>query len=111
MRLCNRYVVEWLEPRLLLSVSPQLAFGSYLGASGFESGYGVAPDGKGGVWVTGETRSTDLSTPGGFDTTYNGGGGDAYVTKLQLQTCAEPVADVVSKRTPTSMPSTILSRT
>ena len=44
---------------------------------------GIAVDGAGSAYVTGDTSSTDFpTTPGAFDTSYNGGDGDAFVAKL-----------------------------
>ena len=46
-------------------------------------GYGIAVDGAGSAYVTGYTSSSDFpTTPGAFDTSYNGGYGDAFVVKL-----------------------------
>ncbi len=47
-------------------------------------GDGIAVDGAGRAYVTGCTGSGDFpTTPGAFDTSYNGGGyGDAFVVKL-----------------------------
>jgi hypothetical protein len=43
---------------------------------------GIAADGMGRAYVTGQTLSSDYpTTPGAFDGTYNGFG-DAFVTKL-----------------------------
>jgi len=45
---------------------------------------GIAVDASGAVYVTGRTWSADFpTTPGSFDTTYNGGG-DAFVVKLGM---------------------------
>ncbi|GAB4477952.1 MAG: hypothetical protein Kow0088_17360 [Anaerolineales bacterium] len=40
---------------------------------------------SGDVYVTGETWSSDfLTTPGAFDTTFDGGDRDAFVAKLAI---------------------------
>jgi uncharacterized protein (TIGR03382 family) len=62
-----------------------LAWSSFLGGLESEEGFGIAVDGSGNVYVTGETSSTDFPTMGGFDTTFGGGGmfnTDAFVTKV-----------------------------
>jgi uncharacterized protein (TIGR03437 family) len=57
-----------------------LVYCGYIGGSGIDLGHGVAVDGAGNAYVTGETTSTQPSFPvtGGPDLTYNGGSnGDA----------------------------------
>jgi hypothetical protein len=59
-----------------------LVYSTYLGGSGANSGYGIAVDSAGNVYVTGYTYSTDFpTTPGAFQTNL-GGGSDAFVSKL-----------------------------
>ena len=53
---------------------------SYLGGAGSESGYGIAVDSSGNVYVTGTTYSSGWVS-GGWDTTL-GGTLDGYVVKL-----------------------------
>lgn len=70
-----------------------LVYSTFLGSTGFDSGSGIAIDRQGSAYVTGLTGSSDFpTTPGAFDTTFEGEGGplpppfggdfDAYVTKL-----------------------------
>ncbi|HXF70066.1 MAG TPA: SBBP repeat-containing protein, partial [Thermoflexus sp.] len=60
-----------------------LLYATFLGGSGYEEGYGIAVDGSGVVYVTGYTWSSDFpTTPGAFDSTYNGGGSDGFLVKL-----------------------------
>ena len=50
-----------------------LVYSTYLGGSDGDSGGQIAVDGAGNAYVTGFTGSTDFpTTPGAFDTTYNG---------------------------------------
>jgi hypothetical protein len=59
-----------------------LEYSTYLGGLGNDTGQGIAVDADGNAYVTGSTGSGDFpTTPGAFDTSYNGGG-DAFVTKL-----------------------------
>ncbi|MBE3099898.1 MAG: SBBP repeat-containing protein [Planctomycetes bacterium] len=59
-----------------------LVYFTYLGGSGGDYGYGIAVDSAGNAYVTGYTYSSGLATPGAYDTTYRGGGADAFVAKF-----------------------------
>jgi hypothetical protein len=60
-----------------------LIWSTFLGGSGQDYGLDIAVDGSGNAYVTGTTQSVDFpATAGVFDDTYNGGGEDVYVAKL-----------------------------
>ena len=60
-----------------------LLWGTYLGGSGHDDFYALALDASGNPVLAGNTLSTDIPVPGGYDTTYNSGEyGDMYVAKL-----------------------------
>jgi len=60
-----------------------LVYSTYLGGTGNDAGYGIAVDTAGNAYVTGVTYSTDFpTTTGAFQTTFGGGYGEAFVTKL-----------------------------
>jgi hypothetical protein len=63
-----------------------LDYATFLGGiTGYELdyGFGIAIDSNGAAYVTGVTESSDFpTTPGAFDTNYNGGDFDAFVVKL-----------------------------
>ena len=60
-----------------------LAYATFLGGSDWDVGSGIAVDAAGAAYVTGSTWSPDFpTTPGAFDTSYNGGYSDVFVTKL-----------------------------
>src|SRR5262249_17771596 len=55
---------------------------TYLGGSGDDYGTSIGVDGIGAAYVTGKTQSLNFpTTPGAFDTTYNGAA-ETYVVKL-----------------------------
>jgi hypothetical protein len=58
-----------------------LVYSTYLGGSGSDRVSGIAVDGAGNMFVAGETSSTDFPTASPLQAVY-GGGGDAFVTKL-----------------------------
>ena len=63
-----------------------LVYSTYLGGDAldnFEDGRGIAVDGNGSAYVTGEVGQGDFpTTAGAFQTTFGGGYTDAYVVKL-----------------------------
>ncbi len=60
-----------------------LVYSTFLGASHYEWGTGIAVNDDGNAFVTGYTQSFSFpTTPGAYDTTYNGGSRDAFVTKM-----------------------------
>ena len=54
---------------------------TYLGGGEFDVGYGIDSDAANDVLIVGETSSSGWVS-GGSDTSYNGGGSDAFVAKL-----------------------------
>jgi hypothetical protein len=70
------------DPTQLLVIDP-LVYSTYIGGSGGDYGFGIAVDGSGNAYVTGETYSTNYDvTPGAFQTMNGGGYGNVFVTKL-----------------------------
>jgi hypothetical protein len=61
-----------------------LTYSTFLGGSVGDTGRGIAVDANGNAYVTGWTDSSNFpTTPGSFDTTYNGSAfTDGFVTKL-----------------------------
>jgi hypothetical protein len=57
-----------------------LVYSTYLGGSGYDSGYGIAVDGSGSAYVAGYTDSTDFPTLNPFQS--DQGDVDLFVTKL-----------------------------
>jgi Beta-propeller repeat len=58
-----------------------LLYSTYLGGAGDDVGEGIAVDSSGNAYVTGYTNSTDFPTMNAFQAA-NGGGYDAFVTKV-----------------------------
>jgi hypothetical protein len=60
-----------------------LAFSTYLGGNGGATGYGIAVDSSGNIYVTGASGANFPTTPGALQTTF-GGTGDAFVAKISF---------------------------
>jgi hypothetical protein len=58
-----------------------LIYSTYLGGSDYDNGSGIAVDGSGCAYVTGDTYSSDFPTQNAFDASWSGVY-DAFVTKL-----------------------------
>ncbi|MBN1909699.1 MAG: SBBP repeat-containing protein [Pirellulales bacterium] len=65
-----------------LSTDGAFLWSTYLGGSGQDDGHAIAVDESGNVLVTGETGSSSVWVSGGYDTSYGGGGRDAFAVKL-----------------------------
>ncbi|MCD6011229.1 MAG: surface protein [Flavipsychrobacter sp.] len=60
-----------------------IQWATYYGGSGGERGYGIATDGSGNVYITGNTSSTSgVATPGAYQVIYGGGMNDAFIAKF-----------------------------
>src|SRR5271166_6401499 len=64
-----------------LVIDPSVTYATYLGGTAEDDGYGVAVDGSGNAYFTGQTMSTNFPTMGALHGT-NAGGFDAFVTEL-----------------------------
>jgi len=65
-----------------LSPALGMVFSMYLGGNAADSGNGIAIDASGAVYVTGETASTNFPTMNAIQSTFGGGAGDIFLTKL-----------------------------
>ncbi|MEP7290092.1 MAG: SBBP repeat-containing protein [Chloroflexota bacterium] len=67
----------------LNSVGTALVYSTYLGGGSYEASFGMTLDSSGSVYVTGYTYSTNFPiTANAFQSTFEGGPYDAFVTKL-----------------------------
>ncbi len=64
-----------------LVIDPVIDYSTYLGGTNLESGYGIAVDVTGAVYVAGQTWSTDFPTSSPLQAAINGTR-DAFVTKI-----------------------------
>jgi hypothetical protein len=69
------------DPSRPLVIDPVLAYSSYLGGNDIDKALAVAVDSAGNAYVTGQSSSTDFLRQGAIQAS-NGGGTDAFVTKL-----------------------------
>ncbi|MDE3067446.1 MAG: SBBP repeat-containing protein [Verrucomicrobiota bacterium] len=70
---------------LPLVIDPILSFSTYFGGNSADTGWAIAVDTNGFIYVAGNTLSTQFSNaPGGFQTNFQGGAssGDAFVAKF-----------------------------
>jgi len=65
-----------------LVIDPVLVYSTFLGGNGDDGARAIAVDSAGNAYVTGSTSSTDLPGSAGSAQVWNGGGYDAFVTKL-----------------------------
>ena len=65
-----------------LTAAGTLAYSTYLGGNNRETGYGIAVDGSGQAYVTGETASMNFPLLNASQTLHGGALLDAFVTKL-----------------------------
>ena len=67
-----------------------VSYGTYLGGNGFDQGQAIALDNAGNVYVAGITNSSNLPVVNPLQTTFLGGGLDAFVVKMD-PTITSPV--------------------
>src|SRR5215208_5783037 len=76
------FAVGAYDPRYPLVIDPELDYSTFLGGTDTDFGLGIAVDGNGSAYVTGETQFTGYpTTAGGCDPSDNDRM-DAFVTKL-----------------------------
>lgn len=64
------------------STGTALIYSTYVGGTGDESGYKIAVNASGDAFVAGIALNGFPTTPGAYDNTFNGGGGDAFCFRL-----------------------------
>ena len=64
-----------------LVIDPILDYGTYLGGTGSDTGYGIAVDASGNIYVAGYTGSTDFPTQSGYAAAPTSTG-DAFISKF-----------------------------
>ncbi len=79
------FKVAAYDPRQPLVIDPVLTYSTYLGGSDFDSGFGIAVDAEGNMYVGGNiTKSVDFPTENAFQPEHHGGPNflDTFVTKF-----------------------------
>jgi Ca2+-binding RTX toxin-like protein len=87
----------------LIPAGSALAYSSYLGGDGIDSGFGIAVDSTGAAYVTGSTDSSDFDTVGPIER--DSAGLDAFVFKVGAQpppAGLSPTAPVLAGPVPTA---------
>jgi hypothetical protein len=80
-RLEVAFEIASYDPRLPLIIDPALSYSTLLGGSDSDTGYGVAVDADGNLYVTGSTGSIDFPTASPYQAA-DGGDFDVFVAKL-----------------------------
>jgi hypothetical protein len=62
--------------------SGQLIWSTLYGGNEWDAGFSCQTDAAGNVYITGQSNSTNLSVPGGFQQTFDGGIADAFIAKF-----------------------------
>lgn len=65
-----------------LRIDPSVLWATYFGGGAIDYVYGAATDNSGNILLAGNSNSTNAIGNGGFQTTYGGGGNDAYIAKF-----------------------------
>ena len=74
-----------------------LVYGSYLGGSGGDVGYGIAVDGYGTAYIAGYANSQDFPvTTGAYQTKFGGGSSDGFITKFNPSASSGPASVLYS---------------
>jgi hypothetical protein len=77
------FAVGSYDPSQPLVIDPILSYSTYLGGSGqYDEGFGIAVDGSGNAYVTGQTGSTNFPTANPLQAIFGGGSSDAFMAKL-----------------------------
>jgi hypothetical protein len=67
---------------LLSASGNQLVYSTYLGGSGNDQGQAIAIDSSDNAYITGSTTSINFPTVGALQSSFGGGGEDAFVAKI-----------------------------
>jgi Beta-propeller repeat len=65
-----------------LVIDPELVYSTYFGGSGADTGFGIAVDPQGAVYVAGSTASPDFPIQSAAQINNKGGSSDAFIFKL-----------------------------
>lgn len=78
----------------LNSTGTGLLFSTYLGGGGEDDGAGIVTDTQGNAYVVGVTPSPDFPRLNPFQSTFGGGGADAFLAKISVGATASALASL-----------------
>ncbi|MCP4631853.1 MAG: T9SS type A sorting domain-containing protein [candidate division Zixibacteria bacterium] len=76
------FEVEEYNRSQTLVIDPELLYSTYLGGNSQDNGSGITVDASGNAYVIGSTYSTDFPIANPYDSSFNGGYYDVFVTKF-----------------------------
>jgi len=109
-----RSAIRWIAGFATIAISTasvgqtlKLAYSSYFGGSSDDSGYAIATDSAGAVYIAGFTESSDFPLSSALQPYFAGGTGDLFIAKIKSDSLGfEYIAYVAGVTRSTDFPTT-----